>query len=500
ACDAAADPSPPPPFLADLGLDQVVAKALTGREEYHLEPLFLAGPKEPAAVRFRQEAARELEDPDVQADVRSFTEAMRRARGHLAQAEKRSNAWQARRARLAAARTYCEAAQALASALARRPPASPAFQGVRDYLARYVKSPDFQALSSASQEVLRSLDGVTYLLALRGNRVEVMPFRDEPDLGREVAETFAKFRGGEAKSYAVAFPEPPFLNHVEEAILDRVARLYPQPFQALDEFCRRNERFLDEGLLRLEREVAFHLAYLDLIAPLRQAGLPFCYPELTIGDRREVVRDAFDLALALVEPRRAREIVLNGYELRDEERAIVVTGPNHGGKTTFARAIGQLHHLAGLGLAVPARAARLLLPDRIFTHFPREEALADLRGRLEDELVRLREILREASHESLVVLNETFGSTSVQDGLRLGRAALAELLARGGLTVFVTFLDELASLDPRVVSMVAEVSADDPSVRTFRLTRRPADGLAYALSVARKHGLAYEELKERIRR
>lgn len=489
----------PPEFFSDLNCDQIVEAITAKRDEYNLKPFFYACLSRIDAIEYRHEVMQDLERPGLCERVCAFAEQMRAVRSHLVQTEKMYYKEQKEAWFLDGIAIYCEVIEVFAAELAECDLRSRGVLAFRDYLINYSRAEHFKSMRAQAKKLKTKLADIEYCVLIKGNGFTVRKYEGEGDYSADVERTFHKFKQGAVKDYRVKFSVNPDMNHVEAKILEFVANLYPDLFQALAEFGASNRNFIDRTIAVFDREIQFYLSYLEYITPLRCAGLQFCYPAVSDSDQQVRSRDGFDLALAHKLIEQNLPVVCNDFHLQGRERIIVVSGPNQGGKTTFARAFGQLHYLAKLGCPVPGSEARLLLFDKLYTHFEREEKVENLRGKLEDDLLRIREIIDQTTPLSVVIMNEIFTSTTIQDEIFLGEKVMERLVKLRALCVWVTFVDELASFGPEIVSMVSTVVPENPALRTFKIVRRPADGLAYAMAIARRYELTYDMIKQRIR-
>jgi len=138
-----------------------------------------------------------------------------------------------------------------------------------------------------------------------------------------------------------------------------------------------------------------------------------------------------------------REVV--GNDLNANHRDIVViTGANTGGKSTFLRSIGLAHLMMQAGMFVSAESFSSEVCDGIFTHYKREEDASMESGKWDEELSRMSEIVDNIKSNSLLLLNESFGSTNEREGSEIASQIVSALLDRNVKVFFVTHLYHFA--------------------------------------------------------
>lgn len=282
--------------------------------------------------------------------------------------------------------------------------------------------------------------------------------------------------------------------------------------KALQSYTGVNSRLLT----KLKNEIAFYLGAVQFIAHLKKSGMPVCRPEpLTMEARVCHLRDLYNPALVLNNsaPHNpvdvSKTIVTNDLDFDDEGRVFILTGPNRGGKTTYTVAVGLAQVLFQAGLYVPARSAKLSPVDGIYTHFATAENPHLETGRLGEESIRLNTVFQFATRHSLILLNETFASTSAVESLYLTRDVVRVIRLMGARCVFATHLHELAADcerinnevegDSKLISMVSQVDLDedDPEERarrTYKIVPGPPVGTSYAREIAARYGISYTKL------
>jgi DNA mismatch repair protein MutS len=507
-----------PPFFVDLNLDQIVNSITAHWAEYDLKQFFYVSLSNVDAVRYRQDVFHDLENLVLLEQINHFAEQMRTVRRNHILADKLYYQFHKKAWFLCAAEIYCDAVKRFSADISSTPFKSSGFLAFREYLANYVAGVHFTSFADQADTLKADLAKVKYRVLIKDNAFTVQNYMAEIDYSAKIEETFKKFKQGAVRDYKVKYDSlPQEMNNIESQILDFVAQLNPELFSRLDNFCTRYANlpthkgtsgqagFIDETIAVFDREIHFYIAYLEHIEKFKHnksyqpaGGLQFCYPNVDSTTKEIYSYEGFDLALAQKLIGDNATIVCNDFYLKDKERIIVVTGPNQGGKTTFARTFGQLHYLASIGCPVPGREAKLFLFDQIFSQFESAEKVENLRGKLEDDLRRVHSILERATSRSILIMNEIFNSTTLQDVSYLNSKVMKRIVELDLLCVWVTFVDELTLFSEQTVSMTSTIVPENPALRTFKVVRRSADGLAYALAIAEKYRLTYNRIKERI--
>ncbi len=185
------------------------------------------------------------------------------------------------------------------------------------------------------------------------------------------------------------------------------------------------------------RELGFYVGCLNLREGLVGKGEPVCTPvPLPTGATALSARGVYDVCLTL---RSGDRVVGNDVDAEGKP-LVLITGANSGGKSTLLRSLGLAQLMLQSGMFVCAESFSADVRDRIFTHFIREEDVAMRSGKLDEELSRMEAISKELSSRSMVLFNESFGSTNEREGSELARQITTALLESGVKVLFVTHL------------------------------------------------------------
>ncbi len=288
----------------------------------------------------------------------------------------------------------------------------------------------------------------------------------------------------------------PKLKELEDMILGAEDRLYALEY---DLFCKIRDTVAKE-VVRIQK-TAHAIAKLDVFASLSYVASRNQYVRPKLNTKGKI--DIKDGRHPVVEQMIPNDMFISNDTLLDngEHRVSIITGPNMAGKSTYMRQTALIVLMAQIGSFVPAREANLGICDRIFTRVGASDDLASGQSTFMVEMTEVANILRNATPNSLLILDEIGRGTSTFDGLAIAWAVIEHVAnpkLLGAKTLFATHYHELTELEGKLPGVhnycIAVKEKGDDIVFLRKIVKGGADK-SYGIQVARLAGVPESVLK-----
>lgn len=244
-----------------------------------------------------------------------------------------------------------------------------------------------------------------------------------------------------------------------------------------DEF----QTFFDQ----LRFQSAFYLGAVQLSQHMERFRIGWCFPK--VCGRRDLEFENLKEVVMGIEQR--VDVIGNTCSLLQKD-LLIVTGANQGGKSTFLRSIGIAQVMMQCGLQVAAQSFKSGLFPRLFVHFTRREDSAMNSGRLDEELKRMNGIVEQIGDGSLLLLNESFATTTEKEGSVIAYDVIRALKEAGVRILTVTHLlsfakrvhEETAGRPEAGVEFLSAERKED-GTRTYRMIRHEPELTSFGLDL-----------------
>ena len=280
----------------------------------------------------------------------------------------------------------------------------------------------------------------------------------------------------------------PELKEYENKILGAKEKIESLEYYLFDEL-----RNLVRDKITEIQDTARAIAAIDVLCGLAMAAFKYNYvrPELNNNGEIRITDGRHPVVERLLE----KEIfVPNNVNLNnDDERMIVITGPNMAGKSTYMRQVALLVLMCQMGSFIPARQASICPVDKIFTRVGASDDLATGQSTFMVEMNEVAQILRYATKNSLIILDEVGRGTSTFDGMSIARAVMEYIHDKiKAKTLFATHYHQLIALEKELSGVKNYSVAVKERGKDIVFLRRIVPGgtdRSYGVHVARLAGL-----------
>ena len=283
------------------------------------------------------------------------------------------------------------------------------------------------------------------------------------------------------------------LTRLSDVILGAEDKLFGMEY---DEFCRLRD-YLESQIVRVQK-TAGQIALIDVLASLSYVAMRNNYVRPHINDNGVI--EIHGGRHPVVEMMTMDDSFIPNDTYLDEtaNRIMIITGPNMAGKSTYMRQTALICLMAQLGSFVPADSADISVSDRIFTRVGASDDLAQGQSTFMVEMSEVANILRNATRNSLIIMDEIGRGTSTFDGLSIAWSVVEYIADKefvGAKTLFATHYHELTELEGKLSSVnnycIAIKQEGDHLVFLRKIIRGGADR-SYGIEVAKLAGIPNE--------
>ena len=242
-------------------------------------------------------------------------------------------------------------------------------------------------------------------------------------------------------------------------------------------------------------KTASSIAQLDVIQSLAQVATDYNYvcPQLSVSGEINIIDGRHPVIEAILEE---GSFIPNDVLLDNKKNNIaVITGPNMAGKSTYMRQVALIVIMAQMGSFVPAKAATISITDKVFTRVGASDDLTAGQSTFMVEMSEVAHILKNATPQSLVILDEIGRGTSTLDGMSIAKAVVEHIVTEKSLgckTLFATHYHELTALENEYEGVVnyniAVKKRGDDIIFLRKIVRGGADD-SYGIEVAKLAGV-----------
>ena len=261
-----------------------------------------------------------------------------------------------------------------------------------------------------------------------------------------------------------------------------------------------------DALVSLSDALFFYVSAAELALRMKKAGVSVCTPVYSDNVILNVKEASMpELSLTGTESPVKNDIYLGGGGY-----ASLITGPNSSGKTCYIMLAGQLLFLFQLGCLLPCVSAELKPVDKILTLFATGESDTGEDSRMGMEVIKIAEITKQMTKNTLMLLNEPMTSTSATEGIEICTDLLLELISKNVSSMMVTHFTDMyellvtrleeAGLSQRFKSYImATQKENDGSISyLYKLKEAPPQRSSHARAVVGKLGITLDNMLERL--